>query len=250
MVPCRMPIWLAGVVAGSLGRHSAIRCDPLRIHRDSVGRVPARTPQSSTGNGTPSAWTNTMPGTSGSSSAGGRLRRAPRSRLAVTASSVPAVATQTNSVETAATTQDARNVAHTGASSSVGVAARTTQMTSVWPNRPISIAPTQPRGAAMTTSTGRRIAADHEDQDGDEQCPPEVTDVEVGNDPRRDDQPEVAPTRPTTARPRSPHRSFQRRAGRPVLVMAGACRPAPSPCSPDLGEWTRACTPRTYGHRP
>ena len=51
MVPCRMPIWLAGVVAGSLGRHSAIWWVPLRIQRESVGRVPARTHHSSTGHG-------------------------------------------------------------------------------------------------------------------------------------------------------------------------------------------------------
>ena len=49
MVPCRMPIWLAGVVAGSLGRHSAIWWVPLRTQRDSVGSVPARTHHSSTG---------------------------------------------------------------------------------------------------------------------------------------------------------------------------------------------------------
>ena len=49
MVPCRIPIWLAGVVAGSLGRHSTERCVPLRIQRESVGTVPARTHQSSTG---------------------------------------------------------------------------------------------------------------------------------------------------------------------------------------------------------
>ena len=49
MVPWRMPIWLAGVVAGSIGRHSVMWCVPSRSHRDSVGRVPARTHHSSTG---------------------------------------------------------------------------------------------------------------------------------------------------------------------------------------------------------
>jgi hypothetical protein len=41
MVPCRMPIWFAGVVAGSIGVHSTIRYAPLRIHRERFGRVPA-----------------------------------------------------------------------------------------------------------------------------------------------------------------------------------------------------------------
>ena len=91
MVPCRMPIWLAGVVAGSLGRHSAIWWVPVRIQRESVGSVPARTHHSSTGHGTPSAWTKRMPSTSGSGTWWVR-RRARRRKAAVTASSVPAVA--------------------------------------------------------------------------------------------------------------------------------------------------------------
>ncbi len=46
-----MPIWLAGVVAGSAGRHSASRWDPSRSHRESVGRVPALMHHSRTGYG-------------------------------------------------------------------------------------------------------------------------------------------------------------------------------------------------------
>ena len=41
MVPCRMPIWLAGVVAGSLGRHSTVlvraAADPARERRQRAG---------------------------------------------------------------------------------------------------------------------------------------------------------------------------------------------------------------------
>ena len=98
-----MPIWLAGVVAGSRGRHSAIWCEPLRTQRDRVGRVPPFTPSSRTGNGTPSACTNTTPGTSASGRTVPLRRLALRIRPAVTASSVPAVTTHTAPVETSAT---------------------------------------------------------------------------------------------------------------------------------------------------
>ena len=91
VVPCRIPIWLAGVVAGSVGVHSMNSWLPLRIHRDSVGRVPPMTPHCSTGKGTPSSCTNRMPVTSGSAT--GLPRRAPRTRWAKTASLVPAVIT-------------------------------------------------------------------------------------------------------------------------------------------------------------
>ena len=89
VVPCRIPIWLAGVVAGSVGVHSMNSWLPPRIHRDRVGRVPPMTPHWSTGKGTPSSCTNRMPVTSGSGT--GLPRRAPRTRCANTASLVPAV---------------------------------------------------------------------------------------------------------------------------------------------------------------
>ena len=66
VVPCRIPIWLAGVVAGSVGVHSMNWWLPSRIHRDRVGRVPPMTPHWRTGKGTPSSCTNRMPVTSGS----------------------------------------------------------------------------------------------------------------------------------------------------------------------------------------
>jgi hypothetical protein len=118
IVPCRIPIWLTGVVAGSLGVHSTIRCEPSRTQRERVGRVPARTPHSSRGKGTPSAWTNTTPGIPGSSTRSRPTRRRRRSSVAVTASSVPAVPTHTNRVDTAATIQAARTEVHTVTSAS------------------------------------------------------------------------------------------------------------------------------------
>ena len=65
ITPCRIPIWLAGVVAGSFGVHSVRWWPPERIHRDIVGTVPAVTDICRTGKGTPSSWTNTTPGTRG-----------------------------------------------------------------------------------------------------------------------------------------------------------------------------------------
>ena len=224
MVPCRMPIWLAGVVAGSLGFHSAIRCEPVRIHRPRVGSVPARTPHSSTGNGTPSAWMKTMPGTSASGSSAGRLRRAPRRSPAVTASSVPAVATHTNSVETAATTHDARKVAHSDVSSSVGTAARTAQMMKAWLKSPIRTAPTQPSKVAMTTRTGLSTAPITKMKNATTRACSGPPMSKSGTIQEATTSPSAAPRRPRRARPRSPHRRAHRPAGLRVLAMARAWR--------------------------
>ena len=103
MTPCRMPIWLAGVVAGSLGVHSAIVWLPDRIHRVSVGTVPAETAIWSTGNGTPSIWTNSTPSTSGSSTSTGRRRWVDTSRPTSTWE-VPALPIQPRMVPTRPTT--------------------------------------------------------------------------------------------------------------------------------------------------
>ena len=152
--------------------------------------MPARTPHSRTGYGTPSAWMNTIPGTSASGSSAGRLRRAPRRRVAVTASSVPAVATHTNRVETAATTHDATKVAQSGDSVSSGQVARTTQMIKVWLKSPISTAPTQPSSDAMATSTGRSTAPMTKIRMAVTSACGEARDVEVRHDPGRDHEPE------------------------------------------------------------
>ncbi len=99
MTPCRMPIWLAGVVAGSFGVHSCSACVPPRIHRERVGTVPAVTAIWSTGKGTPSSCTNTTPGTSGSSTCAG-WRRLAATRRPTKAPPVPAVPNQPSTVTT------------------------------------------------------------------------------------------------------------------------------------------------------
>ncbi len=157
LVPCRMPIWLAGVVAGSRGRHSAIWCEPLRTQRERVGRVPPFTPNSRTGNGTPSACTKTTPGTSASGRTVPLRRLALRTRPAVTASSVPAVTTHTAPVETmatihAATIADRKETPLTPGSQNVS------QMMNACPKTASSRAPTQPSRVASATRTGRRRA--------------------------------------------------------------------------------------------
>ena len=103
MTPCRIPIWLAGVVAGSLGVHSVITWLPDLIHRVSVGTVPAVTAICSTGNGTPSIWTNNTPSTSGSSTLTGR-RRWRDTRRPTSTWDVPALPTQPKRVPTRPTT--------------------------------------------------------------------------------------------------------------------------------------------------
>ena len=99
MTPCRMPIWLAGVVAGSLGVHSCSVWVPPLIHRDRVGTVPALTAICSTGKGTPSSWTKTTPQTSGSSISTSRPRLEATIRP-TSASEVPAVVIQPMTVAT------------------------------------------------------------------------------------------------------------------------------------------------------
>ncbi len=103
MTPCRIPIWLAGVVAGSLGVHSVIRWLPDRIHRVKVGTVPAVMAICSTGNGTPSIWTNNTPSTSGSSTTTGR-RRWVETSLPTSTWEVPALPAHPSTVPTRPTT--------------------------------------------------------------------------------------------------------------------------------------------------
>jgi len=122
VVPCRIPIWLAGVVAGSVGVHSMNSWLPPRIHRDNVGRVPPMIPHCSTGKGTPSSCTNSMPVTSGSGT--GSPRRAPRTRRAKTASLVPAVISHEASVATPATIHDAHKAARNESSCTPGTTER------------------------------------------------------------------------------------------------------------------------------
>jgi uncharacterized protein YbaR (Trm112 family) len=64
LLPRRRPAWLAEVCEGRSAVHSIIRWLPLRIQRDSVGRLPARTCAMSSGAARPSIWMNTTPGTS------------------------------------------------------------------------------------------------------------------------------------------------------------------------------------------
>ena len=99
ITPCRMPIWLAGVVAGSFGVHSRSSWVPERIHRVRVGTVPAVTAICNTGNGTPSSCTKTTPSTSGSASLAGLRRLAATSRLTNTCE-VPALLNQPSTVIT------------------------------------------------------------------------------------------------------------------------------------------------------
>ena len=74
------------------------------------GTAPDWTAHCSTGNGTPSIWTNTMPSTSGS---GTVLRRRARAASEVTRpSSVPAVVAQEMPVPTMALTHVAANAVH------------------------------------------------------------------------------------------------------------------------------------------
>jgi hypothetical protein len=108
ITPCRIPSWLAGVVAGSFGVHSARSYAPDRIQRDRVGTVPAVTAIWTTGKGTPSICTNTTPGISESVRATGR-RLAPDTNRATRASSVPAVLNQPTSAPTMPMIQAARN---------------------------------------------------------------------------------------------------------------------------------------------
>ena len=180
---------------------------PSRNHRDSVGRVPARTHHSRTGYGTPSAWTNTTPGTAGSGTVAG-WRRARRSSEAVTASSVPAVATQTNRVDTAATIQAVSQRPPDRRRAAAGRRPQT-------PAR--SREPARPTSDGTDPAEPGRDRDQHEAQAGrrstrgtaDDQRP-EAVDVDPGDDPGGDQQPdaradqseygasEVAPAQPSS----------------------------------------------------
>ena len=153
VVPCRMPIWLAGVVAGMLGVHSTRRCEPDRTQRARVGRVPAMTPHCRTGYGTPSSCTNTTPGRSGSPTVVG-CRRACRIILAVTAWLVPAVVSQVMSVTAAAMIQLAQNTGQNDVATIPGSSATTTATTSALPIKASTSAPGHPSLVAIQTSTG------------------------------------------------------------------------------------------------
>ena len=119
ITPCRMPIWLAGVVAGSLGVHSCRRCVPDRTHRVSVGTVPAVIAICSTGNGTPSSWTKTTPSTSGSSSLVGR-RRAEETRRLTRTCDVPALPNHPSTVLTTPTTKATTNAVQKSSTVTLG----------------------------------------------------------------------------------------------------------------------------------
>ena len=209
-----------GELGPPLGHAGGSRCGSTGT---SVGSVPARTPQSSTGNGTPSAWTNTMPGRSASARSGGRLRRAPRSRLAVTASSVPAVATQTKSV-------DRRHDPgrHEGGperrslSSGSGRARPDDERLAEQPDqdgahpaeqgqrrRPAPAAAAPPK---TKMSTARPTHCQ------------KLPMLKSGTTHEATTSPSAAPSRPSRARPRSPHRSAQRRRGSRALAMGRAWR--------------------------
>ncbi len=142
----------------------------------------------------------------------------------MTASSVPAVATHTNRVETAATTHEATKVAQSGDSVSSGQVARTTQMTKVWLKSPISTAPTQPSSDAMATSTGRSTAPMTKIRMAVTSACGKLVMSKSGTIQDATTSPSVAPRRPRTARPRSPHRRAHRPAGLRVLAMARAWR--------------------------
>ena len=102
ITPCRIPIWLAGVVAGSLGVHSRTVCVPERTHRDRVGTVPAVIAIWRTGKGTPSSWTNSTPSTSGSATSTGR-RRLDATSFATSTCDVPALPNHVSTVLTSPT---------------------------------------------------------------------------------------------------------------------------------------------------
>src|SRR4051794_29684582 len=228
-VPCRIPSWLAGVVQGNCGVHSCITCPPVPSHRRMVGTVPDWTAQCSTGNGTPSTWTNSTPGTSGSDS--GPARRPRRASELTSASSVPAVLQNSMNVPTPAVTQLARK-ADQNEPVIAGTATTPPYSRSACPTSATGRTRTQPSRADASTSTGRtsrpatpltaatasQAACVVADRPGSRASATISATVEV---------PQATSSRPTSAgrgRPRA--RSVT---GPPRLRVAGSCAARPRP---------------------
>ena len=220
MVPCSRPIWLAGVVAGSFGRHSAIRwlplADPPRQRRQGAGAhaplehgighavglhehdaryvgvvehdvLAARAAEQGRGGGVVGAG-------GGDPDEEGRDRGHDPGR-------------------------DQRPPDRRRRCSPCG-RYRTSQIASAWPNRPTRRAPTQPIQTAPSTrktrSTAPKIATSTATRKA---CSSPCT-SKPGSTHEAITRPRVAPTRPRRARPRSPQRRRRPRgfagAGRPM----------------------------------
>ena len=182
MTPCRMPIWLAGVVAGSLGVHSCSRCVPDLTHRVSVGTVPAVIAICSTGKGTPSICTNTTPSTSGSASLAGR-RRAEATRRLTSTCSVPALPNHPSTVLTRPTTTATRNAVQKPSTVTLGRRAPVSRTTAACPTKVRRKTPSQPSRTAAHTSTGCSTTPTRAKHGGEGDRTPGLVHVEAGQDP-------------------------------------------------------------------
>lgn len=132
----------------------------------------------------------------------------------MTASSVPAVATHTKPVDTAATTQEATKTDQKGGLWVSPMKSQTTsQMITAWPVSPSRTAPTQPSRTASCTSTGRSTAPATAISTAPASARSAPPMSKSGTTREAIPRPSADPSTASTARPASPRRRCQDRVG-------------------------------------